>query len=122
MDGYNRGPDGEPVANGHRDGAQPAGKHIGGPAAYIANGHYQQWLPTQFAQFSLGPYHPSAAYYPAPHPVQPVTSVPPQQFMPAPLPPPPSAHEAAPRGWGGMQIQDQRDGRGVHGRCGPGRM
>lgn len=101
--------------NGQQLGASgPGGK---GAMAYpqpmngLHPAYQAQWLPAQFA--ALNPYGAGGYYH-----AQPGPGVAPQQYMPGPpLPGPPGAHpELAPRGWGGMQIHEQRDARGGHSR------
>lgn len=110
------------------------------PAAYFGQpACYQQWLPTQFAQFTLGgPYiqphtpgstgpvfyapprhaHPAAAAAAAAGAVGGSSAAEQQAFMAAhahmALPMALPAEAAVPRGWGGMQLQEQQQ-RGGHG-------
>lgn len=100
----------------------------GAPHAYYgqAQGYQQQWLPAQFAGFSLGGYGGGAQPYYAAAPGMPASPVPagpgpgadaymamqPPQF-PLGLPP----DGMAPRGWGGMQLHDQQHDPGYGGRC-----
>lgn len=138
------GASGGAVAAAHHphNGLQPDQQQHAG--YYAQHAGYQQWLPAQFAQFQLStgypppPPHPAAGgisfYGPLPPAMQAAGMAGPlgghgaggdpgQPFlamhrMLMALPP----DAAPPRGWGGMQIQDQLDRRHpAYGGSGPAR-
>lgn len=106
------------------------------PAAGAPHGFYgqpqayqQQWLPAQFAGFSLG----GQTYYapapgmpgspvlagPGPGPDTYMAAMQPHLQMPLAMGVPPEG--MAPRGWGGVQLHDQQHDRGYGGRRALGR-